>query len=86
MARSKYVKAYVGALSGAVFGAAVAAIPLLDNGLTGSEVLIILCAFLTGGGFVGGSVYASPKNATGDAVREQRLERVREINQRTHPS
>lgn len=63
MARSRYSKAWAAGLAGGVVAAAAAAIPFIDDGLTASEVLTILVAFLSGSGITGGVTYAAPANA-----------------------
>lgn len=57
MARSRAAKAYVGAVMAGVSAAISAAIPLVDDGLVPSEVLIILGAAIAGGAATGYGVY-----------------------------
>ena len=60
MARSRAAKAYVGAVMAGVSAAISAAIPLVDDGLAASEVLIILGAAIAAGGATGYGVYRTP--------------------------
>jgi hypothetical protein len=57
MARSRAAKAYVGAVMAGVSAAITAAVPLVDDGLMPSEVLIILGAAITAGAATGFGVY-----------------------------
>jgi hypothetical protein len=57
MAKSRNAKAYVGAVMAGISAAIVAAVPLVDDGLTTSEVLIILGAALGASGATGVPVW-----------------------------